>query len=99
MSCRRVDPGHRVLERPRPLAARNLDDFAGFNAFRGTAFLPEPCAGYERREVDFGGCRCQAFLLTGDARAVDPVCHLSPAHGLVATLAGVQEDKAYDYLR
>jgi pyrroloquinoline quinone biosynthesis protein E len=70
-----------------------------FNAFRGTAFLPEPCASCERREVDFGGCRCQAFLLTGDARATDPVCHLSPDHGLVAELAGMQEDKAYDYRR
>ena len=39
----------------------------------------EPCASCERREIDFGGCRCQAFLLTGDARATDPVCHLSPA--------------------
>ena len=50
-----------------------------FNAFRGTDFLPAPCASCERREIDFGGCRCQAFLLTGDARATDPVCHLSPA--------------------
>ena len=49
-----------------------------FNAFRGTDFLPEPCASCERREIDFGGCRCQAFALTGDARATDPVCHLSP---------------------
>jgi radical SAM protein with 4Fe4S-binding SPASM domain len=39
-----------------------------FNAFRGTDFLPEPCASCERREIDFGGCRCQAFLLAGDAR-------------------------------
>ena len=51
-----------------------------FNAFRGTDYLPEPCASCERREIDFGGCRCQAFLLTGDARATDPVCHLSPHH-------------------
>src|SRR6202011_3974623 len=58
-----------------------------FNAFRGTAFLPEPCASCERREIDFGGCRCQAFALTGDARATDPVCHLSPQHALVAELA------------
>ncbi len=70
-----------------------------FNAFRGTAFLPEPCASCDRREIDFGGCRCQAFLLTGDARATDPVCHLSPNHGLVAELAEVQEDLAYAYRR
>lgn len=70
-----------------------------FNAFRGTDFLPEPCASCDRRELDFGGCRCQAFLLTGDARATDPVCHLSPMHARVTELAGVQEDKAYDYRR
>ena len=50
-----------------------------FNAFRGTDWMQEPCASCARREIDFGGCRCQAFALTGDARATDPVCHLSPA--------------------
>ena len=70
-----------------------------FNAFRGTDFLPAPCATCERREIDFGGCRCQAFLLTGDARATDPVCHLSPHHDRVVELAAVQEDRAYDYRR
>ena len=70
-----------------------------FNAFRGTDFLPEPCATCERREIDYGGCRCQAFLLTGDARATDPVCHKSPHHTLVTELAAVQEDAAYDYRR
>ena len=70
-----------------------------FNAFRGTDFLPAPCAICERREIDFGGCRCQAFLLTGDARATDPVCHLSPHHDRGVELAAVQEDRAYDYRR
>jgi pyrroloquinoline quinone biosynthesis protein E len=70
-----------------------------FNAFRGTDFLPEPCRSCERREVDFGGCRCQAFALTGDARATDPVCHLSPNHAKVAELAAVQEDRDYAYRR
>jgi pyrroloquinoline quinone biosynthesis protein E len=70
-----------------------------FNAFRGTAFLPEPCQSCERREIDFGGCRCQAFALTGDARATDPVCHKSPLHARVAELAAVQEDGAYVYRR
>ncbi|MBX9846456.1 MAG: pyrroloquinoline quinone biosynthesis protein PqqE [Xanthobacteraceae bacterium] len=70
-----------------------------FNAFRGTDFLPEPCATCERREIDYGGCRCQAFLLTGDARATDPVCHKSPHHNRVAELAAVQDDAAYDYRR
>jgi pyrroloquinoline quinone biosynthesis protein E len=70
-----------------------------FNAFRGTGYLPAPCATCERREIDFGGCRCQAFLLTGDARAADPVCHLSPHHGRVTALAAVQEDTGYAYRR
>lgn len=70
-----------------------------FNAFRGTDYLPEPCSSCERREIDFGGCRCQAFALTGDARATDPVCALSPSHSLVAELAGVQYDQPYDYRR
>ena len=70
-----------------------------FNAFRGTDYLPEPCQSCERREVDFGGCRCQAFALTGDARATDPVCQFSPHHGLVTELAAVQEDRPYAYRR
>ena len=70
-----------------------------FNAFRGTAWMKEPCASCERREQDFGGCRCQAFLIAGDARAADPVCHLSPQHALVGELAAVQEDSAYVYRR
>ena len=52
-------------------------------AFRGTDWMPDPCRGCERREQDFGGCRCQAFQLTGDAARTDPVCHLSPDHAVV----------------
>jgi pyrroloquinoline quinone biosynthesis protein E len=52
-------------------------------AFRGTDWMPDPCHSCDRRELDFGGCRCQAFQLTGDATRTDPVCHLSPDHGLV----------------
>ena len=58
-------------------------DSPGFNAFRGEAWLQEPCRSCPRRAVDFGGCRCQAFQLTGDAAATDPACHLSPRHALV----------------
>jgi radical SAM protein with 4Fe4S-binding SPASM domain len=61
-----------------------------FNAFRGSAWMKEPCASCPRRELDFGGCRCQAFALTGDASATDPVCHLAPDHARVAQLAAVQ---------
>jgi pyrroloquinoline quinone biosynthesis protein E len=54
-----------------------------FRAFRGTDWMPDPCRSCDRREIDFGGCRCQAFQLTGDAARTDPVCHLSPDRGLV----------------
>jgi pyrroloquinoline quinone biosynthesis protein E len=70
-----------------------------FNAFRGTAWMQNPCASCARREIDFGGCRCQAFQLTGDARATDPVCHLSPRHADIAALAAVQDDAPYAYRR
>ena len=52
-------------------------------AFRGTDWMPDPCRSCDRREVDFGGCRCQAYHLTGDAAATDPACSLAPAHGLI----------------
>ncbi len=55
-----------------------------FQSFRGTDWMPQPCHSCDRREIDFGGCRCQAFLLTGDAARTDPVCHLSPDHHIVA---------------
>jgi pyrroloquinoline quinone biosynthesis protein E len=70
-----------------------------FNAFRGTDWMPELCATCARRDIDFGGCRCQAFALTGDASATDPVCHLSPRHADVVALATVQEDAPYHYRR
>ena len=54
-----------------------------FNAFRGTDWMQEPCRSCDRAQIDFGGCRCQALLLTKDATATDPVCHLSPHHRLV----------------
>jgi pyrroloquinoline quinone biosynthesis protein E len=70
-----------------------------FSAFRGTDWMQEPCKNCARRDQDFGGCRCQAFALTGDARAADPVCHLSPHHAVVGQLALVREDAAYEYRR
>jgi PqqA peptide cyclase len=54
-----------------------------FNRFRGTDWMPEPCRGCDRREIDWGGCRCQALALTGDAARTDPVCTLSPDHAIV----------------
>jgi pyrroloquinoline quinone biosynthesis protein E len=56
---------------------------AAFERFRGEDWMPEPCRSCDRRKEDFGGCRCQAFLLTGDAGATDPVCELAPLHSLI----------------
>lgn len=66
----------------RPLAEIWRDNQA-LNAFRGEAWMTEPCRSCERRSQDFGGCRCQAFALTGRLDATDPACHLSPDHGVV----------------
>jgi pyrroloquinoline quinone biosynthesis protein E len=61
---------------------RSLDwiwrESESFNRFRGTEWMPEPCQSCPQREIDFGGCRCQAALLTGNAGNTDPVCELSP---------------------
>ena len=65
-----------------------------FNAFRGTAWMSEPCRSCDRKTVDFGGCRCQAMALAGDARATDPVCSKSPLRARV--VARAEEDAASD---
>jgi pyrroloquinoline quinone biosynthesis protein E len=52
----------------------------GFNRYRGTGWMKEPCASCDQREIDLGGCRCQAFLLATDPAAADPVCPKSPQH-------------------
>jgi len=54
-----------------------------FNRFRGTTWMPEPCRSCDRREIDWGGCRCQAFALTGDAARTDPACALAPDRALL----------------
>lgn len=53
---------------------------SAFNAFRGTEWLPDLCRSCDRRDIDFGGCRCQAMAIAGDATATDPVCSRSPLH-------------------
>jgi PqqA peptide cyclase len=58
-------------------------DSEGFNRYRGTGWMKEPCSSCEHREEDLGGCRCQAYLIANDPRAADPVCRLSPQHELV----------------
>jgi pyrroloquinoline quinone biosynthesis protein E len=58
-----------------------------FNAYRGTDWMPDPCRSCDRRELDWGGCRCQALALAGDAAATDPACSLSPMHERIEALA------------
>ena len=69
-----------------------------FARFRGTDWMPEPCRGCERREIDWGGCRCQAFALTGDAARTDPVCALSPDHALLAPARNEAAETAPDVI-
>lgn len=92
-----IDPGGRALPchaagvipgmRFDSVRARSLDwiwtNSEAFREFRGEEWMPEPCRSCDRRKEDFGGCRCQAFLLTGDAAATDPVCELAPMHHLI----------------
>lgn len=72
--------------RDRPLAEiwRNSE---AFNRFRGVDWMPELCRSCNRREIDWGGCRCQAFALLGDAGATDPACGLSPFHEALTGIA------------
>jgi PqqA peptide cyclase len=78
----------------RPL--REIWESSGaFQKFRGESWMQEPCRSCDRREVDFGGCRCQAMLLVNDAAATDPVCSLSPNRSKVdAILAGTRDEPA-----
>jgi pyrroloquinoline quinone biosynthesis protein E len=59
------------------------EDSPGFNRYRGDDWMQEPCRSCPEKEKDLGGCRCQAFMLTGDAASTDPICDLSPHHHLV----------------
>jgi pyrroloquinoline quinone biosynthesis protein E len=69
-----------------------------FQKFRGEEWLPDPCKGCDRRGRDFGGCRCQAFLLTGDAAATDPVCSLAPQRPLVDAIVASANGQAAESL-
>jgi pyrroloquinoline quinone biosynthesis protein E len=71
-----------------------------FTAFRGTQWMKEPCRSCAFREIDWGGCRCQAMAITGDARNTDPACALSPYHGEIVALAraeAAQPPKSFIY--
>jgi PqqA peptide cyclase len=61
-----------------------------FNAFRGTSWMKEPCRSCAFKEIDWGGCRCQAMAISGDPRNTDPACALSPYHGEMVALASAE---------
>jgi pyrroloquinoline quinone biosynthesis protein E len=73
------------------------EDSEAFNRFRGTAWMPSPCQGCENAERDWGGCRCQAFALIGDAAATDPACALAPHHAILASAIAEAGDAAFIY--
>jgi pyrroloquinoline quinone biosynthesis protein E len=62
------------------------EESPAFTKFRGEEWMQEPCRSCDRKSVDFGGCRCQALLLAGDAGVTDPVCSLAPSHGIVTEI-------------
>ena len=66
-------------------------DSEGFNRYRGTGWMKEPCASCDQREIDLGGCRCQAFMLANDPAAADPVCPKSPEHHRVTQAVALAE--------
>jgi pyrroloquinoline quinone biosynthesis protein E len=74
---------------------RSLGDIwgssAAFERFRGEDWMRDPCKTCERRTIDHGGCRCQAYHLTGDAANTDPACTLAPAHGVVTAAVAQAE--------
>ena len=69
---------------------------AAFNAYRGTDFLPEPCRTCDRREIDFGGCRCQAMAILGDASAPDPVCRITEGRAALDTVLAEESQPQVD---
>ena len=71
-------------------------DSEGFNRYRGTGWMKEPCASCDQREVDLGGCRCQAYMLAHDPAATDPVCIKSPLHHLVTDAVAQAEAEFRD---
>lgn len=79
--------------RDKPLSEIWLNGQA-FQKYRGTEWMKEPCRSCDRREIDYGGCRCQAFAMTGDAAATDPACSLSPRHAEFAALAAAESQQS-----
>ncbi len=69
-------------------------DSKAFNFFRGTEWMQEPCRSCDEKTKDFGGCRCQAYLLKGDMYATDPVCSKSPDHHLIEDAIKTAKEKS-----
>ena len=65
-----------------------------FNMYRGTDWMPDPCKSCDRKEIDWGGCRCQAMALTGDAKNTDPACSISPMHNEIFSMAAEEARRA-----
>jgi PqqA peptide cyclase len=80
-----VIPGMRFENVREKTLANIWQQSHSFQRFRGEEWMPEPCRSCDQRAVDFGGCRCQALLLTGNAAATDPVCSLAPSHHVIET--------------
>ncbi|MEI6800861.1 MAG: pyrroloquinoline quinone biosynthesis protein PqqE, partial [Pseudomonadota bacterium] len=72
------------------------DNSEAFNKYRGTGWMPEPCQSCEFKEIDFGGCRCQAFALTGSAGNTDPACAKSDLHAQIFARATTESAEAQD---
>jgi len=73
-------------------------DSDAFQRFRGTGWMPAPCRTCDRREIDWGGCRCQALALAGDAAATDPACAKSPHHARMAEAVAATVDAPLDLI-
>jgi pyrroloquinoline quinone biosynthesis protein E len=87
-------PGLEFWRFPERSLAECWQDSPGMNAFRGEAWMREPCRSCPERARDFGGCRCQAFRLAGDAAEADPACALAPRHEVVVAARAEAERAA-----
>lgn len=74
------------------------EESAAFQAFRGDGWMREPCRSCERRHIDFGGCRCQAFALTGDAANADPVCTMTPHRAVIDAMLDAPDVGVGEYV-
>ena len=100
MPCHAADSiPHLTFENVRDKSLKQIwEDSEAFNAYRGDAWMQEPCRSCERKHIDFGGCRCQAMALAGDAAATDPACEKSPRHAELRSQADAAAGSGEDAL-